>query len=196
MQFSLRHMFLVLTVVGIAMFFVKSFIWDPIQADHRYDSLLALGAAMSIPEDGGITVCLGRLAEDILPNTVASPRSIHTSDADLKRLIDFKDEIEWLGLVETAITDEGLVHISQLANLKGISLRGTAVTDVGLKYIAKLNKLELLDLSETRVTKVGIADLKRALPNTTVLFRKRALPRKIAIGSSLEISEITESKDP
>ena len=46
----------------------------------------------------------------------------------------------------------------------------TKITDAGLREVAKLQKLKELQICLTKATAEGVAELKKALPNTTIAF--------------------------
>ncbi len=58
------------------------------------------------------------------------------------------------------ITDDGVVRLAGLRQLRGLNLRGTRVTDDGLGALRTLDHLTTLDLIETRVTDAGVAFLE------------------------------------
>lgn len=58
------------------------------------------------------------------------------------------------------ITDDGLIHIGALTNLKHLSLSGTKITDQGLVHLKSLKHLEDLNLEATQVTEGGLALLE------------------------------------
>jgi len=78
-----------------------------------------------------------------------------------------------LNLDETQITDAGLAHLKGLANLRTLNLDETQITDAGLAaHLKGVTKLRTLDLwGCEQITDEGVADLKKALPNTTIVWR-------------------------
>jgi hypothetical protein len=91
------------------------------------------------------------------------------TDADLKRLKEFKGLTGvWLsGAIN--VTDVGMKELKDLKNLKTIILPFTQVTDEGLKELKALKKLQYLDVSKTKVTAAGVMDFKKALPDCRVV---------------------------
>ncbi len=77
----------------------------------------------------------------------------HTAsgDGDLALVARF-DDLRWLYLQETRVTDAGLQHLEPLRNLSLLHLGNTAITDAGLTYLQSLPNLETLHLQGTRVT--------------------------------------------
>ena len=48
-------------------------------------------------------------------------------------------------------------------------LRGRKLTDEGLVHVAALKNVVLLNLRDTQITNAGVAELKKAMPNCTIL---------------------------
>jgi len=74
-----------------------------------------------------------------------------------------------LRLSETAITDEGLKHLGELGKLEVLCLRRTALSGAGLAHLGGLENLKRLYLFRTNVTEQGVRDLKKHLPQCTIL---------------------------
>lgn len=62
------------------------------------------------------------------------------------------------------VTDKGLGHISQLASLERLSLRGAKITDEGIQQLSQISTLEHLELYGCDVTEQGLQRLKKKLP--------------------------------
>ena len=56
------------------------------------------------------------------------------------------------------------MHLSGFTRLEGLILRDTAITDKGLRHLSELKKLQLLDVGGTKVTSRGADELERNLP--------------------------------
>ena len=72
--------------------------------------------------------------------------------------------LEWLGLDETQITDAGLKEVAKLQKLEWLGLDETQITDAGLKEVVKLQKLSmeettLLSLDRTQITDAGLKEV-------------------------------------
>jgi hypothetical protein len=93
--------------------------------------------------------------------TVVNWNPVHDfTDADLKCLDGFRD-LKQLALSSSSVTDEGLTHLSNMANLRFLSLGGgTRITDAGLIYLNGSTKLETLSLTYTQLTDKGLEHLK------------------------------------
>lgn len=85
------------------------------------------------------------------------------SDSALATLAHLPNLSE-LDLNQTRISDTGLKHLSGMQHLEYLNLYGTAITDAGLEHLAGLNELRSLYLWQTAVTPVGLERLKKQLP--------------------------------
>lgn len=81
---------------------------------------------------------------------------------------DYFDEIEWVDLANTQVTDAGLAYLQGLTGLQALWLNNTHVTDAGLAHLQGLSRLQFLELAETEVTDTGLARLE-GLTNLQVL---------------------------
>jgi uncharacterized membrane protein len=73
------------------------------------------------------------------------------SNQDAALLVPLADQIVWLKVNNTAISDSALLHIGQLKQLTRLHLDGTNVTRAGLGHLAQLQRLQLLNLSHTKL---------------------------------------------
>ena len=89
------------------------------------------------------------------------------TDAGLKQLSGLKN-LRRLHLEKTAISDEGLAALKGLAELRYLNLYGTKVSDKGLAALTGLKNLENLYLWQTPVTDAGAAELQKALPKVKI----------------------------
>lgn len=90
------------------------------------------------------------------------------SDATLAQIAKLKN-LQKLHLEETKITDAGLKQLNGLVNLEYLNLYGTAITDAGLAELSNLKNLKTIYLWQTKVTDQGIGDLKKAMPKLEVI---------------------------
>jgi DNA-binding beta-propeller fold protein YncE len=67
--------------------------------------------------------------------------------------------VESLTLIQTNISDEGLVHLEGLPDLKSLNLHMSLITDAGMRSLARLQKLEQLDLDDAEISDAGLAQL-------------------------------------
>ncbi len=76
------------------------------------------------------------------------------------------DELYYLNLYKSRVTDAGLAHILRLADrLQVLDVRNTAISDKAVAYIQQLPKLRLLRLSGSRITTEGVNEIRKSLPN-------------------------------
>ncbi len=125
------------------------------------------------------------------------------TDDDLKLLLPLKDQLLWLNVGRTKITNEGLKIIGQLLNLTHLNLEytsvddagmkelqtlstvtslnlvGTEVSDVGLEYLWTLKSLKKIYLFQTNVTAAGISSMMKTLPAAEVDTGRYQLPRLV-----------------
>lgn len=92
-----------------------------------------------------------------------------TNDADLALLLPIKDQLLWLNVGRTKITDAGLNTIARLSNLAQLSLEYTATTDIGLKHLSTLSELNTLNLVGNKISDDGLVSLLN-LPKLEKVF--------------------------
>ena len=90
-------------------------------------------------------------------------------DAELQQLGSVGNDLLWLDLSRTGITDAGLKVLAKMPNLAHLDLRETAIGDDGVRALAGLNKLETLSLYGTGVTDAGLKALQ-GLPSLRRLY--------------------------
>ncbi len=121
------------------------------------------------------------------------------SDAQATLLPALKDQLVWLKLGDTPLTDAALTQIARLSNLQKLHLEHTRITDTGLKSLASLPKLEYLNLYATDITDAGLTTIATLPALTSVyLWQTRVTPAGIAAlqrtRPDLLISSGTDSK--
>jgi hypothetical protein len=89
------------------------------------------------------------------------------TDDGLAALADLPN-LRMLHLEKTAISDAGLAHVKKCAELTYLNLYGTKITDAGLKHLTGLKKIEKLYLWQTAVTDAGVKAVKAALPDMII----------------------------
>ena len=75
--------------------------------------------------------------------------------------------VEW-EIRKKLLKPEGELTEADLRKLTFLNLALTQITDTGLKDVAKMQQLTHLSLRGTKATKAGAAELKRALPNSSI----------------------------
>jgi Planctomycete cytochrome C/Leucine Rich repeat len=81
-------------------------------------------------------------------------------NAELRMLESVGNDLLWLDLSRTGVTDAGLEVLAKMPNLERIDLRGTAIGDDGVRALAGLHNLETLSLYGTRVTDASLLTLR------------------------------------
>ena len=66
------------------------------------------------------------------------------------------------------ITDAGLAHLKGLTNLTYLNFSNANISDVGIAHLKGLTNLEQLILEYTKVTGAGVKKLQQALPNCDI----------------------------
>ena len=83
------------------------------------------------------------------------------SDKDLALLLPLKDQLLWLNVGRTAITNEGLKVISQLSNLTQLNLEHTKIGDAGIESLVPLKRLTSLNLVGNQISNEGLLHIER-----------------------------------
>ena len=65
-----------------------------------------------------------------------------------------------LGLNGRRVTDEHLIHLTQLPQLSALHLHGTGISNDGLRHVSALDNLRHLLIGETRISDPGLVHLK------------------------------------
>lgn len=85
------------------------------------------------------------------------------SDGDMPLLQKLSDQIVWLKIGGTEVTDKALNDVARLKHLNKLYLDRTAITDNGIDHLNTLPNLEYLNLIGTKVSDASVkklADLK------------------------------------
>lgn len=91
------------------------------------------------------------------------------TDSLVKWLEPIKEQLLWLNVANTSITDSGMVSIGRLNNLLRLHINNTAVTDAGLVQLKTCSNLRYLNLTNTKITLNGLNQLK-ALPALNSIY--------------------------
>ena len=82
-------------------------------------------------------------------------------DSKISLVSNLTDQVVWLKLGNTKITDKSLGSIAKLKNLTRLNLEHTAISDAGVLQLKDLKYLEYINLFDTKITDVGIAALAK-----------------------------------
>lgn len=80
-------------------------------------------------------------------------------DSKISLVSNLSEQVVWLKLGNTKVTDKSLGDIAKLKNLTRLNLEHTAVTDAGISQLKDLKYLEYINLFDTKITDVGIKEL-------------------------------------
>ncbi|GAB3175833.1 c-type cytochrome domain-containing protein [Telluribacter humicola] len=112
------------------------------------------------------------------------------SDAALSEVAKLKN-LNKLHLEHTAVTDAGLAKLKDMQYLEYLNLIGTKVTDSGLKALAGLKGLKSIYVWQSQVTDSGIADLRKARPDLVIVNGLT----EAAVAEFLKAGEVAKSAD-
>jgi uncharacterized membrane protein/mono/diheme cytochrome c family protein len=90
------------------------------------------------------------------------------TDKAMKEIAGLK-HLNKLYLEHTAISDEGIAALSPMANLEYLNLIGTKVSDASIAKLAELKSLRSLYLWKSAITDSGIVELKKLRPDLHVV---------------------------
>jgi len=78
-------------------------------------------------------------------------------------------DLRKLHLEKTAIGDAGLMHVKDMKDLEYLNLYSTSVTDDGLKHLSGLTKLKKVYVWKSKVTEAGMKALEKQIPGVKVI---------------------------
>lgn len=161
LTFSLRTLFVVLTVLGI---------WLGVIANRAREQREAVRA---IEKAGGFIAYYGKQGERLkwekgnrdfefhLFHTAArvgitSNRITDETCSQIARLPELK-----MVLLDGPVSDRGLSRLTNLQHVESVLLRRTEITNAGISQLQRMKSLEILDLGQTRLTDKNLEDLAR-----------------------------------
>jgi hypothetical protein len=178
-----------LTQDGIQVMYSKS---EPSQGDlSPFHSLASTVRICAIA--GNITDAHLQIIRDINQDLSLMLNNCPVTDSGMA-LLEGKQNVRWLELRKTKVTDEGLKHLRGMdleeldlstthigdaglaalgeldfPGLKTLALEHLNVTDEGISHLAHFKSLEFLSIAGTKVTKEGIKHLRSKIPSCTIL---------------------------
>lgn len=102
---------------------------------------------------------VNNLSQDQNLLEVSAVNAANFGDEQVKLLAPLSEQIAWLKLGGTKVTDASLKEIGKLKNLNKLHLEHTAVTDAGLASLKNLKYLEYVNLVDTKITDAGLKDI-------------------------------------
>ena len=174
---------------GIQLLYSKS---EPSQADlSPFHSLASTVRVCAIA--GNITDDHLHIIREINQDLGLMLNNCPVTDSGMA-LLEGKQNVRWLELRKTKVTDEGLRHLRGMdleeldlsithigdaglaalgeldfPGLKTLALEHLNVTDEGISHLAHFKSLEFLSIAGTKVTKAGIKHLQAKIPECTIL---------------------------
>lgn len=118
---------------------------------------LADSKAMDALKAAGLMV--NNIAHDQNLIEISAVNAANFGDAQMALLAPLSEQIAWLKLGGTKITDVSLKEIAKLKNLNKLYLEHTGITDAGIAQIKNLPYLEYINLVATKVTDSGLKDI-------------------------------------
>ena len=92
-----------------------------------------------------------------------------TNDVTLKKLLPLKQQVAWLNLAGSTVTDSGMATLAGFTNLNQLHIEKTAVGDSGVTKLKASANLEYLNVYQTQVSDKGLGSLK-GMKNLKRLF--------------------------
>ncbi len=115
-----------------------------------------------------------------------------SGDEALGELLPLKEQLVWLNLERTKVTNEGMKMIGQLRKIRVLYLNNTEVGDEGIEALASLSDLSYLNVIGTKVSDGSLATLgsMKALENlylTNTSVSSKAIAELLATNKKLNI---------
>lgn len=104
-----------------------------------------------------INVLVLPLSKEVNQLEVTCINNKNFSNSDAKLLENITNQLVWLKLSNTKITDVALGSVGKLSNLVKLNLTNTAITDKGIDNLVNLKYLEVLILVGTSITDASLA---------------------------------------
>lgn len=136
---------------------------DPDANKTEIEKLLAAGVDPADPEkiktfrSQGVTIKPLSNEENWLQITI--PKGLDVDEILGQMAESFPEQITWLDLKDTGVSDEDLVHLAKFKNLTRLRLEKNPVTDEAMVYLKELPYLEYLNVYGTQIGDVGIEQL-------------------------------------
>ena len=171
-QFSLRALLIGITVGSVALGWYM-YRWRRQQAEQRKAAAAVKelgGGTGFILSKGDSTSFVNAIFESNKAENSFFLHDKHIQDDDLK-IFATAEATKDLDLGYNEITDNGLVHLRNLRQLRFLDLKNNKrISDEGLKQLENLQDLEQLNLIGTKVTAAGVKELQQKLPSTLIAY--------------------------
>ncbi|MFH5885958.1 DUF2231 domain-containing protein [Halalkalibaculum sp. DA3122] len=80
---------------------------------------------------------------------------------NLQKLTPISEQITWLDLANTKVSDQGLSHLAEFTNLTRLNLEQTSIADSAMAIVSSLEHLEYLNAYQTDVSDEGLQQLQK-----------------------------------
>ena len=115
--------------------------------------------SIEVLRKAGLTV--NKLSQDQNLIEVSAVNAPNFSDAQISLLLPLSEQITWLKLGGTKISDQSLKEIARFKNLNKLHLEHTAVTDAGIADLKSLSYLQYVNLFDTKISDSGLKNIAR-----------------------------------
>lgn len=140
-------------------------VWDTLTEEERE---IRLGEAMAAAEQYNFSIMPISAEDDRLRvNVINAAKDF--GDEQLALLDPVAEQILWLDLARSQITDDGLKTVSHMRNLERLHLENTGITDSGIAKLAPLKNLEYINIYGTEVGN-AIFDVVKNMPKLHKLY--------------------------
>ena len=163
LQFSLRTMFVVVTVLCV---------WLGVVVKQARDHRLAV---KMILESGGTIVYEHQLSYRHMPPSTGASRPmgprLPPGPEWLRGLVgdEYFFTVTKLILLGPNFTDTSLLAVGKLTDVKSLSFHDAEITDAGLLHLKRLTNLDTLVILNSSVTDDGVKKLQQALSNCNII---------------------------
>ena len=99
---------------------------------------------------------------------VSLPKA-NTMSVKIESLLGLKDQLVWLQLSNSGLSDKDLEAVGQLSNLIKLNLTKNSISDDGVRHLKHLSKLEYLNLNENDVSDNSVV-LLMSFPHLKELY--------------------------
>jgi len=143
--------------------------WEPVWATLTEEEReIRLGEAMAAAEQYNFSIMPISAEDDRLRvNVINAAKDF--GDEQLALLDPVAEQILWLDLARSQITDDGLKTVSHMRNLERLHLENTGITDAGIAKLAPLENLEYINIYGTEVGN-AIFEVVKNMPRLHKLY--------------------------
>jgi Leucine Rich repeat len=141
---------------------------QPTQSSTTEKKIRRNGSYASVDKDATLQEFHRFLAKETGLEGICLESGIRNPD-DFVLLLENHSTIEFVDLWSTVLSDQALISLAKIPNLKAANLSNTLITDAGLRNLQNSWQLETLDLSYTLIDGSGL-DYLSSLPKLKILL--------------------------